>query len=219
MRLDRLRPREQADRAGGGEESSSCCATPGLICDRARDTQLQRAICALTAITANSGMCVSCAVQPRDAAQAEARAEAVDQVREVGLVIGRREAGLLRVAALGDERGEPHHVVAEARIDLVADHVEPFGEQPRDARGVAQRLAGAGLDAKHFPVGAEQRDLQQPRAFAALRQQRATAVSPSFSMVPSTSRSSAIGSAKRCSASAAGTGRRGVIGSSSRPSA
>ena len=136
--------------------------------------------------------------QPRDAAQAEARAEAVDQVREVGLMVGRRESGLLRIAALGDERRKPHHVVAEAGIDLVADHVEPVGEQPRDARGIAQRLAGAGLDAKHFAVGAEQRDLQQPRAFATLLSS-AQSRAPSFSIVPSTSRSSAIGSAKRCS--------------------
>ena len=34
--------------------------------------------------------------------------------------------------------------------------------------GIAQRRAGAGLDAEHFSVGAEQRGLQQPRAFAAL---------------------------------------------------
>ena len=157
--------------------------------------------------------------QPRDAAQAEARAEPVDQVREIRLVVGLREAGLLRIAALGDERREPHHVVAEARIDLVADHAEPVGEQARDARRIAQRLGRAGLDAEHLAVGAEQRGLQQPRAFAALLEHVRTSRAASRSIVPSTSRSSAIGSAKRCSTSAAGSGRRGVIGSSSMPSA
>ena len=72
--------------------------------------------------------------------------------------------------ALGDQRAEPHHVEAEARIDLVADHVEPVGEQARDAARLAQRRSGAGLDAEHLAVGAEQHHLQQPRAFAALLQ-------------------------------------------------
>src|SRR6185295_76358 len=60
-----------------------------------------------------------------DAAQAEARTEPVDQVRKLYRVVGLREAGLCWRAAFGDERGEPQHVVAEARIDLVADHSEP----------------------------------------------------------------------------------------------
>ena len=40
-----------------------------------------------------------------------------------------------------------------------------------DARRIAQRLARADLDAEHLSVGAEQRGLQQPRAFAALLEQ------------------------------------------------
>ncbi len=107
---------------------------------------------------------------PRDAAQAEARAKSVDQMREVGFMIRRRKAGLLRFAAFGDERAEPDDVEAETGIDLVADRVESFGEQPRDAFGLTQWPCGAGLNAKHFFVGAEQRDLQQSRAFAAFFQ-------------------------------------------------
>ena len=109
--------------------------------------------------------------EPRDAAQAEASAEPVDEMRKLRRMIGRRQAGLCRFAALGDERGEAQHVVAEARIDLVTDHAEPVREQVANARSLAQRLAGADLDAKHLAVGAEQRGLQQPRAFAAPLQQ------------------------------------------------
>ena len=105
---------------------------------------------------------------PHHAAQSEARAKPVDQMGELGLVIGRREPCLLRIAALGDERAEPHHVEAEARIDFVADHIEPVGEQARDEARLAQRRAGAGLDAENLAVGAKQHHLQQPRAFAAL---------------------------------------------------
>ena len=105
---------------------------------------------------------------PHHAAQAEARAEPVDQMRKLGVVIRRREPRLLRIAALGDERAKPHDVEAEARIDLVTDHVKPVGEQARDQARLAQRRSGAGLEAEHFPVGAEQHHLQQPRAFAAL---------------------------------------------------
>ena len=114
---------------------------------------------------------MSCAHEPRDAAQAEARAEPVDQMRKLRRMIGLREAGLRRFAPFGDERREAQHVVAEARIDLVADDAEPVREQVADARWLAQRLAHADLDAKHLAVGAEQRGLQQPRAFAAPLQQ------------------------------------------------
>ena len=131
-----------------------------------RDWQLAHAG---TAATANSGIWVSCAHQAGDAAQAEAGAEAVDEMGELG-VVGRAVAArarLHRLAALRDERGEPHHVEAEAGIAGVADRGEPVGEQAGDAGGVAQRRAGADLDAVDLVVGAEQRDLQQPRAVLA----------------------------------------------------
>src|SRR3954470_17866066 len=111
--------------------------------------------------------------EPRDAAQPETRAEPVDEMRELCRMIRLGETGLRWFTAFGDKRGEAQHVIAEARIDLVADDAEPVSEQVADARGLAQRLARADLDAKHLAVGAEQRDLQQPRAFAAPLQQRA----------------------------------------------
>src|SRR3954452_13983753 len=107
----------------------------------------------------------------RDAAQAEARTEPVNQVRQLFSMIGLCQARLRGLTALGDKSYKPQHVVAEARIDLVADHAEPVGEQMAYARRLAQRLAGADLDAKHFSIGAEQCGLQQPRAFAAPLQQ------------------------------------------------
>ena len=46
----------------------------------------------------------------------------------------------MRLVALGGERARREHVEAEARIDFVADHAEPVGEQMADAAGIAQRL-------------------------------------------------------------------------------
>ena len=105
--------------------------------------------------------------EPRHAAQAEARAEPVDQMRQFLGVIGAGEAGLRRIAALGDQRREPHHVVAEARIAGVAEDGEPLLEQFSHARGIAQRRAGADLEPMHLAVGAKQRHLEQPPALAA----------------------------------------------------
>jgi hypothetical protein len=110
--------------------------------------------------------------EPRNAAQAEARAEPVDEMCKLHRMIGLGEASLRRRTALGDECGEAQYVVAEAGIDLVTDHAEPVGKEMPDARRFAQRLAGADLDAKYLAVGAEQRGLQQPRAFAAPLQER-----------------------------------------------
>src|SRR3954447_25741744 len=111
--------------------------------------------------------------ESRNAAQAETRAEPIDQVRKLSCMIGLREPGLRWFAALGDERGKAQHVVAEARIDFVADDAEPVGEQMPNTRDLAQRLGSADLDAKHLAVAAEQRGLQQPRAFTAPLQKRA----------------------------------------------
>jgi len=102
--------------------------------------------------------------QAGDPARAEARAEAVDEVPQLGILIGGSvpgmgERGLRGFAALGGEGGEPHHVVTEAGIAGVAYCREPVGEQAGDAGGLAQRRAGADLDAVDFVVGAKQRDL------------------------------------------------------------
>ena len=88
-------------------------------------------------------------------------------MRQLRRMVGAGEAGLHGIAAVGRERAEPHHVVAEAGVAFVADRRQPLHEQRADARGVAQRRAGAGGDAMHLAVGAEQRRLDQARAFAA----------------------------------------------------
>src|SRR6476619_5635136 len=88
-------------------------------------------------------------------------------MRELRRMIGLGKSGLRRIDPLSDERCQPQHVVAEARIDLVADDAELVGEQMADARRLAQRLAGADLNAKYLAVRAKQRRLQQARAFAA----------------------------------------------------
>ena len=105
--------------------------------------------------------------EPRHAAQAKARAEPVDQMRQLLGMVGAGKPGLRRIVALGDQRREPHHVVAEARIAGVAQHGEPLLEQLAHARGIAQRRAGADLQPMHRAVGAKQRHLEQPPALAA----------------------------------------------------
>ena len=77
------------------------------------------------------------------------------------------QASLDRIEALGHKRREADHIEAKARIAGIADCLEPLGEQAADTGGIAHRLAGAGLDAMHLAVGAEQRRLQAPRALAA----------------------------------------------------
>ena len=153
--------------------------------------------------------------EPRYAAKSKARAEPVDQMREfLGVVADPASPGLHRIAAFGDQRREPHHVVAEARIAGVAEDGEPLLEQFADARRIAQRRAGADLEPVHLAVGAEQRHLKQaarPRR-AAPAQRRAGAPDARWCRARRLSR--AIGSGNRCSAMAAGTGSRGVIGSS-----
>ncbi len=114
---------------------------------------------------------MSCGTSRVTRPQTETRAEPVDEMRKLGGMIGRGEPGLRRIAALGRERAEPDDVIAEAGIAFVADGGEPLDEQRADARGVAQGRAGAGCDAVHLAVGAEQRGLDDARAFAAPLQQ------------------------------------------------
>src|SRR4051812_37622393 len=103
--------------------------------------------------------------KPRHTTQAETRAEAVDQVRQLDGMIGRSETGLRRLMAFGDERSETQYVEAKTRIELIADHAKPVSEEVTYAYRIAQRLTGSDLDAKDFAIGAEQRSLHQPRAF------------------------------------------------------
>ena len=88
-------------------------------------------------------------------------------MRKLRRMVGRDEAGLHGIAAVGRERAEPDDVVAEAGIAFVADCGQPLYEQRADARGIAQRRAGAGGDAVHLAVGAKQRRFDQACAFAA----------------------------------------------------
>ena len=97
--------------------------------------------------------------EPGDAAQPEAGAEPVDQMRQFLAVVGAGEAGLHRIATLGDESCDPHHVVAEARIAGVAKHSQPILKQAARPRRIAQRRAGADLQPMHLAVGAKQRHL------------------------------------------------------------
>ena len=65
---------------------------------------------------------------PRHAAQAEARAEPIDQMGEIFGVIVAAKSRLRRIGALGDQRREPHRVVAEAGIADVAENGKPLLE-------------------------------------------------------------------------------------------
>ena len=105
--------------------------------------------------------------QPSHTAQAEARVETVNEMRKRSRMIGRGKPGLRRVTTLCRKRDESHHVVAKTGIAFVADGVKPFDKQRADARGVAQGCAGAGTDAVHLAVGAEQRGLDPSCSFAA----------------------------------------------------
>ena len=103
-----------------------------------------------------------------------------------------------RFAALGDERGEAQHVVAEARID--SSPITPSRSANRWRMRAASRSGS--------PVPTSMRNtFPSVRNSAACNSRApsprcsssAQSLAASFSMVPSTSRSSAIGSAKRCS--------------------
>ena len=107
--IDGLRPLEQPDRANG---ASDC-----LVQDAKRATPSASPHAPAPPTTAYSGMCVSCGDQPRHAAQAEASAEPVDQMRQLLAVIGPGQSALQRIAALGDQRRKPDHVEAETGID------------------------------------------------------------------------------------------------------
>ena len=125
------------------------------------------AACAGTAATAYSGICVSCGTS-RVTRRRPKRAPS----RSIRCASSSAWSAPARPVcagshALGDQRREPHHVVAEARIAGVAEHGEPLLEQFSHARRIAQRRAGADLEPVHLAVGAEQRELKQPRALAA----------------------------------------------------
>ena len=114
--------------------------------------------------------------EPRHAAKPEARAEPIDQMRELLALLGPGQSALHRIAALGDQRRKPDHVEAEARIGRVAERGKPVLEQAPYAWRIAQRRAGADLQPVHLAVGAEQRQADEPRALAAPLQHAAELV-------------------------------------------
>ena len=103
-----------------------------------------------------------------DAAQAEARAEPIDQVADLGGLLGWGMSGKARLygrAALRDG-GEAHEVVTETGIAGLAYGCEPVGEEAADAVRLAQRRAGPHRDAADLAVGAEQRDFEEAGALS-----------------------------------------------------
>ena len=68
-------------------------------------------------------------LQAADPAQAEARAEAIDQMREIGGIVAiAAQAGLLRIEPFGHQRRQPQHVEAESGIAGIAQDSETIGE-------------------------------------------------------------------------------------------
>ena len=119
-----------------------------------------RGACAGTLATAYSGICVSCGIS-RDTRRSPKRAPSRSiRCANSSAIFVAGKPGLRRIGALGGERREPHHVVAEARVAGVAEHSEPLLEQFADAGGIAEWRAGAELEAMHRAVGAKQRDLK-----------------------------------------------------------
>ena len=66
--------------------------------------------------------------EAHDAAEPKAGAKPIDEMREFRRMIGRRKAGLHRRLRLGYQRGEPHHVEAEAGIARIPKRREALGE-------------------------------------------------------------------------------------------
>ena len=102
-----------------------------------------------------------------DAAGAEPRAQPVDQPVELGSVLMSRRCRSAPAAhALGDEHREPRQIEAEAGIERDRRARQPLDEEGADRLRIAQRPRGAGIDAAHGAVGAEQRELDMARAVA-----------------------------------------------------
>ena len=120
--------------------------------------------------------------QPRDAAKAEPRAQAVDQAVDIGLIFGPAKAicspDRVRRRA---RRAAPDRSRSRDRAHRRGG--EPLDEQRAHRSRIAQRARGAGGDALDRAVGAEQRQLDAPGTFAA-RRQRGRAASPAARSSP-----------------------------------
>jgi hypothetical protein len=104
--------------------------------------------------------------EPDDAAEPKAGAKPIDEMRQFHRMIGRSKAGLHRRLRLGYERGEPHHVEAKAGIAGVPKRREALGKQAPHLGRIAHRRGGPDLQPVDFAIGAKQRDLEEPCAFA-----------------------------------------------------
>src|SRR5262245_49441232 len=104
--------------------------------------------------------------EPRNPPSSEARAQAIYEAIELGLIFVSAEADLLVRTGLGGQYGEPRQIEAKARIDLVAERGQPLDEERADRLRIADGPRGAGGDAFDRAVGAEERELQASCAIA-----------------------------------------------------
>lgn len=109
--------------------------------------------------------------KPRDAPEAEPRAEPVDEIGEI-VVRGREPVRLFLVLAFDRKRRETQNVEAETGIERVvfvcicAKGLDLLAEEPGDRGRIAQRPARAGDEMFHPPVDAEQTHVETPRTLA-----------------------------------------------------
>src|SRR5262245_12801701 len=108
--------------------------------------------------------------QPAHATRAQSCAQAVDQTTKLGRILSAANADLFRRTGLGDNDRQPGHVEAEAGIERIGECGEPFYEQRPDVVRIAQWPRGAGGDAAHNAVGAEQGQLDATGAIASTLQ-------------------------------------------------
>ena len=66
--------------------------------------------------------------EPLHAAQPEACAQPIDQMRQLSVLRRCSETGLRRIAALGNEGRQPHHIETETGIAGIAQHSEAIGK-------------------------------------------------------------------------------------------
>jgi len=131
--------------------------------------------------------------QSRHAAQPETRAEPVNEMPRAP-PHGRAPPGPVCCGSLRSVTSA-HSAPRRSRSPGRSRHVitPSRSANSRATRAGSRNVRRCRLDAEDFSIGSEQRNLQQPRPFAALLQHVASRAA-SRAMVPSTSRSSAIGS-------------------------
>ncbi len=102
-----------------------------------------------------------------DALAADAGGDAVDQRRDLVIVVHRGvEIALLLHHDLGTPRGKANEIEAEAGIERIAQRIEPLAEQAVDHLGPRHRPPGLDHDRAYRAIGAEEARFQLPRALA-----------------------------------------------------